>query len=450
MPEQPAASTRDQTQTSVVLLGADGVWALTAPFGAPAAAVPTALFQCPHAYAAIDVDFFAPLPLVIDANADGLDDFFLPGLQTHCLALQQSDGTFTLQSLQQRLPVTLLMPPFERAQLSFELPPLPLVVDLNGDGRTDLLQGSNAAVGYFLQQSDGSFHRVAQPLPLPVTLAGSERQIRQFKQLSRYQFERFEDINRDGVPDLLLKHQQYGEDLQDSVARLKIWYGAFAGVDATVVPAEASKNGDGGRADTTSVQAGRTQTSQVAQTSAALQLSFSGTPAVLDLPGELVSLQFADFNGDRRLDASLLSAELGAGSLMSALIGKGVALDIRLYPQQADGRFAKRAVASYETTYTLDVANTNIGVVFSTAHFNADNAADLLFLNDHQQLQLMQGSGNSRLSSKPQRLQAELPDRLQWISVLDIEQDGIAELLLRHLQPNGQLALQLVRLVSAD
>lgn len=163
-----------------------------------------------------------------------------------------------------------------------------------------------------------------------------------------------------------------------------------------------------------------------------------------------MSLQFADFNGDRRLDASLLSAELGAGSLMSALMGNGVALDIRLYPQQADGRFAKRAVASYETTYTLDVANTNIGVVFSTAHFNADNAADLLFLNDHQQLQLMQGSGNSRLSSKPQRLQAELPDRLQWISVLDIEQDGIAELLLRHLQPNGQLALQLVRLVSAD
>lgn len=441
-----------QTQSTLVLLAADGVWALTAPLAAPelpGAAGLTALFQCPHVYAAIDADYFAPLPLVIDANADGLDDFFLPGGQAHCLALQQSDGTFVLQSLQQQVAVTLLTPPFERAQLSFELPAPPVVVDLNGDGRTDLLLGNSAAVGYFLQQSDGRFHPVAQPLPLPVPLAGSERQVRQFKQLSRYQFERFADINQDGVPDLLLRQKQYGQDLADSVAYLKIWYGALAG---GVLPQTAATDAQVAGNVAGNVTVTGNVTENVAGSAAtkpqALQLSFAGAPAPLNLPGELVSLQFADFNGDHRLDASLLSAELGASSLMSALMGHGVALDIRLYPQQANGQFGDKAVASHETRYTVDVGNANFGVLFHVGHFNADAAADLLFINNKQQLQLVPGSGRGWLNSKPLRLPTELPSRLQWISVLDIEQDGIAELLLRHPAPNGQLALQVVRFTA--
>jgi hypothetical protein len=398
-----------RTRPAVVLLGAEGMFRLAPSAGGKDAALQP-LFQCPHSFVAVDADHFALLPVTLDVNADGLSDFLLPGFTQQCLAVQQADGRFVTQLLQLQLPVELHMPPFERATLQLELPADWQLFDINADQRLDILLGTSQRAGYFLQQADGRFATQLQPLPLPVRLAGSERQVKQFKQLTRFQFLRFEDLNQDGLPDVLLLQKQYGNDISDSQPALRVLYGAMN----------------------------------------AQQFGFAPKQGLLPLPGEMLAVEFADFNGDRRAEASLLSAELSAGSLMSVLTGSGVALDIQVFAQLADGQFASEAVLEQQSRYTLDVGTMNHGVLFSAGHFTADVYADLLFINQKQQLQLLPGSAGGWLNRKPQRLDMPLPAEQKLISVLDTNLDGISELLLRERRTDGSMALRIVSFAVAE
>ncbi len=404
------ASQQGPATPAVVLVGAEGMFRLDPPAGAAAGQHATLqpLFLCPHAFIAVDADNFALLPVTTDVNADGLSDFLLPGFTHQCLAIQQPDGRFVTQQLSLQLPVELHMPPFERATLQLELPADWQLFDLNADNRLDLLLGTSQRAGYFLQQADGRFATEFQPLPLPVQLAGSERQVKHFKQLNRVQFLRFEDLNQDGVPDVLLQQKQYGQDVADSQPALRVLYGKHTN----------------------------------------RQFGFVAAEGLLALPGEMVGLEFADFNGDQRADASLLSAELSAGSLMSVLTGRGVALDLQVFPQLSDGQFATDPILERQSRYTLNIGTLNYGVLFSAGHFTADAEADLLFINQKQQLQLLPGSRKGWFQRKPLQLNTPLPSELKLISVLDVEQDGIAELLLRDRRPDGRVDLRIVSFVA--
>ncbi len=386
-------------QQEVVLLGKDGLYRLNA-------GQPQLLLPCQHIYQHIDENSFKLLPLVFDWNADGLSDFLLPGLSQHCLAIQQSNGQFIASALHYSLPFQITPQEFDQRQLQFDLPIDIRHFDVNGDQRADIVLAGSHGIVYFQQQADGHYHSTATALTLPVPLLASEKRLTQANPQTRYQFHRFEDLNNDGLPDVLVRQKQSGKDQADTQHGIRVFYG----------------------------QRGEQQ-----------QYGFASTQGFIAYPAELVDIGFADFNGDKLQDAYVLGGELGAGSVMSVMLGGGVEMEIMIYPQQQAGTFAKKPVVRYQTEFTVDIHNISYGVLVDAGHFTADSYADLLYVNQKNQLQLRLGTADGWLTTTLKQPDRRLPADPQLLTVLDSDLDGINELLIRRPLATGGYELELVR-----
>lgn len=393
---QSAAETRSQ----LVLLGRDGLYQFQD-------GNVTKLIECNHVYARIDPNNFNVLPVVFDVNEDGLSDFLIPGFLQHCLAVQQKDGSFSNQILDFALDMHIQPQEFDSTELKFALPADIKIFDVNGDQRSDIVIAGKTKVDTFLQKNDGSYHSKSAPLLFPLML--SEQRGTQLTASTTYQFHRFEDLNLDGLPDVLLFEKQYGKTTTESSNGIRVLYGKRDKEQA---------------------------------------LGFSATQGFIKKPGEMVTLLFADFNGDKLRDATLLSGELGAGSFMSVVMGGGVDMDISIYPQQASGLYADKPVVKRETEFKLDIHNLNYGVFISAGNFNGDSFDDLLYVNDKNKLELVPGSNKGWLKGRSIKVAADLPADPDLLNVLDLNQDGILELLIRTPQSKGGYDLRVVSFLS--
>ena len=393
---QPAAEPRSQ----LVLLGRDGLYQFED-------GSITKLIECNHVYARIDSNNFSVLPVVFDVNEDGLSDFLIPGFLQHCLAVQQTDGSFHNQTLDFALDMQIQPQEFDSTELKFALPADIKIFDVNGDKHSDIVIAGKTRIDTFLQKSDGSYHSKSTPLLLPLTL--SEQRGTQLTASITYQFHRFEDLNLDGLPDLLLFEKQYGKTTTESSNGIRVLY---------------------------------------AKRDKEQALGFSATQGFIKKPGEMVTILFADFNGDKLRDATLLSGELGAGSFMSVVMGGGVDMDISIYPQQASGLYADKPVVKRETEFKLDIHNLNYGVFISAGNFNGDSFDDLLYVNHKNKLELVSGSSKGWLKGKSIKVAADLPADPNLLNVLDLNQDGILELLIRTPQPKGGHDFRVVSFLS--
>jgi hypothetical protein len=266
--------------------------------------------------------------------------------------------------------------------------------DTDGDGRRDLSYYRDESVGVFRQEPSGLFKATDS---MDLTTHKSKRRDRFFK------FEippKVADVNGDGLLDIALVYPSKG--------RLQIYYG----------------------------QAGRRDFSEPDQ-----------TMNVTD--GWSTGIYLEDLDGDGKLDLVMgVVRKLGITDGIQVFLSGKVDLELHVFPMQASGRFTKDPVREIKFTipYSFQVTRTSasLDLVFRPnfkGDFNRDGLRDLLVAVDGRTMAIYPGVRGSAFRDKPEgKIEMNPPagTSLTEPFVTDFNQDGVSDLVLRHVAGDGK------------
>ena len=351
------------------------------------------------------------------------------------------------------------------------VPDILRVVDLDGDGKRDVLFPAPDGVAIYLGDGAGLAARPAARVRLP----DDEPSDSDGRLLRHYALPEVRDLAGDGRPELLVQHPRRGWN------ELKIWRGLGGGRFAAPVeplparPAEAQaanpsvvfvgdldgdhrgelllqqsfepKDDAGMREELhhakeppfdyralaldSDFAAGR----EKVKTFRAVGYAFEGGGDVR-LPGGL-----RDLNGDGRLDLVALTLDFSILQAVRVLATKriGIGLDFHIDCQQADGSF--RAVTGLDLSgkFTLDLNDLRIGNLAQFAgDFDGDGMIDFLQVGRGKKAAIHRGRRDCSYPARPDAevLLREEPADLGLLRVEDYDGDGKSDLLL--IQPVEQ------------
>ncbi|MBT1062335.1 hypothetical protein KJY73_02065 [Bowmanella sp. Y26] len=343
--------------------------------------------QRPAGFAAMQhIDF------VFDLNHDGLSDLLLPDAAGIKLAIQQPDGSFTLQSLALPRHRGFTAVSFESPTVTLSLPHLFRQIDINGDGLAELLFAYADKVWALSATVTGANNQAGFVLSLLAELSdyvsGPENQTRLVDLM---------DVSGDGIPDLVLFQSKAGKDKGQ---RLRVYPGR-----------------------------------QQAEGQLAFSRQASGT---IEIKGELLDIGFTDFSGDGKADVYTLGTELGMGSLLSVMTGAGLTMQIHIYIQNEEGQFRHASQATQATEFALNMQGMQFGTWFMAASFIQASRQDLLYLADSQTLKFSAGHSRTGLAGKGKTLAKAGHGQPNWFVTLDTDNNGIWELFIKDFA-KGQL-----------
>ncbi|KZN56477.1 hypothetical protein N474_12070 [Pseudoalteromonas luteoviolacea CPMOR-2] len=325
----------------------------------------------------------------LDANGDGLTDFYLPGIEVQTIYIQQKSGEFTSTTL----PLSAKTVTQEKEQnlvISHTLPRFPILADINGDGIDDLMFYDQKAVQYFLATNQGPNKKLK-------TLISIDDK-------SKQQIEKLRDFNNDGFPDIhIVESLSEGADEDSNLDSESIHRVFFS---------EQTSNG----------------------------LVFKGNPDITLTLEETSSIaDISDFDGDGLNDLAIISFDIGFMDIISiasaAMENKEVMLDstISIYKGKTNNQFSKKAASkkSFELAMNMNESNsgTGKGVIFKD--FNGDGLTDLLIRTDTNELKLYFGDEKRALSRRAKRIKRSLPKSSGDIYSHDLNQDNKEEIVLK-------------------
>lgn len=396
---QSTALTQATPKEHIVLFGTQGIY-LIKEDGA------TLLIQQTSLFRVIDNKNFNHLPLVYDVNGDGLSDFILPDFHQYWIFVQNQQGEFIQSELAYSPTVNFQSSKFDDTSVQFVLPKQIQLLDVNDDGDLDIVFASKHTLQYFLQYKNGSFDKQPKKMVLPIELSAPESTVESYSNTTRYAFNRFDDINADGLQDIVIEKKIYEKDISDGEQQILVLFGQY----------KAHK-----------------------------QLSFElGNSTSITHKGELIEYGFADFNGDTLKDLYLLGADLDASSVVSALWGGSFTVDINIYKLDHKKGFSKKPDVSKETEFIIDMDQIVFGAMVHIADIDGDTRSDLLLQSDDNELAIYSGNSKKVLTKRSQKISIDLPTDPNLINIVKLKQDAQHKVLIRQTLKNSQIKFTLV------
>ncbi|MDK1286078.1 FG-GAP repeat domain-containing protein [Pseudoalteromonas umbrosa] len=325
----------------------------------------------------------------LDANGDGLTDFYLPGIEKQHVYIQQKSGKFSKASLPLRAK-TVTHTTEKNLTISHTLPQFPILADVNGDGIDDLMFYEQKMIQYFTSTDHG-------PSVKPQILVT-------FEQSSKQRIEKLSDFNNDGYPDIhtiesLSEDTSKEKDL-DSESIHRVFF------------SQQTSNG------------------LVFKDSPDIELTLEETSGIANI---------SDFDGDGLDDLAVISFDIGFMDILSiasaAMDNKEVMLDssISIFTGKSDNQFSKKAAAkkSFEIAMNMNESSSGAGKGIIFKDFNGDGLTDLLVRADTNELKVYFGDAKRGLSRRAKRIKRALPASSTDIYSHDINLDGREEIVLK-------------------
>ncbi len=361
-------------------------------------------------YGAAIKDSVPHLDFFTDINGDSHDDLVLPGFNGFQIHTQRPDGTFTAA-------VNLSAPPIVEVSLNdypWYQPRQKHLGDMTLDGKVDISVLMDNELHVFPQLDNGQFAatplRISTGVPLEFggmdELSVAMRDIDQSDNLSRA-LVKLKDLNGDDLTDMMVISVR-----SQGVFRKQTSYQIYQGIDY-----------DGA-------------------------LGFSKEPVTtIESSGYQFELESIDLNNDDQIDMAISAVDIGLGKVLGALLTGSVKIDLNFY-QMKTGGYPRKPDLKREVTATFDLSSGEFfypSVLLTDA--SGDGLEDLLVQAGSDQLELYLGSGDDKLFARsPIVFDVAMPTDPDYVSVVDLNLDGKADIIMRHEPTSG--AKKLVVMVS--
>jgi hypothetical protein len=352
------------------------------------------------------------------------------------------------------------------------LPELSLVRELDGDGTPDLALPAREGPALYLGTGRGLRPEPASRLELP----GDRRRARRGA-LRLYPFPTAQDMNGDGLPDLLVREP--GASPPRYHLLLGTGGGRFAEPVALEVPRpdpvkvsrkkredtfypEVAFLGDvrgDGRAEAISsiqVDTGKSEMKQAKrprflfrfhelgedlalESEPYYELEVEGYGSDEEFEGSFIS-GFRDLDADGRLDLVSITLRFSIFQVLRVLTTKSVSvgLDFHVYAQQEDGSFREVPDLDLSEKLKLDLNDLSLGRLAQfRGDFDGDGLVDFVHLGRGEKVTVHRGQPGCRYPKKPDLtliLQAPVEDLAQ-VRVLDLDGDGADDLVVARPRP---------------
>jgi hypothetical protein len=326
-----------------------------------------------------------------DVNGSGLSDFLIPDFRVYHLLIQQEDGTFDSF----RLNIDAQVRSWDvHAQYT---PRQPHLMDMNLNGRTDVVFVRDGKLLVFFQREDGGFAEQPEAVDPGVNISPDhEANIRagdgrDFKGLRVYRVHDFLDLDGDGLMDLVIREESFESAVEQNYT-YRIHYGR-AGESGLEFPADPDT-----RIATSGIQ---------------------------------FEPVFEDINGNGRKDFYAPSAQFGVGAIVRALLRGSARLDIEFYLMDESRNFPAEPSYRHRASANISIGSARIDLpLVKTACFGVSGHKSLLVGEGRNQLAVYAPAADGLFERHPTRFAMTLPRDGSRARVLDLNHGPAEELVL--------------------
>lgn len=322
----------------------------------------------------------------------GLSDFLIPDFEHTHLYRQQQDGSF----LHFILPVTARVQTWNNNRADYTAK-RPYVFDVNQDGLPDLVFVQKGRFEVFLQAVDGSFSTEALSSDWPIVLSTEQEADqrsdagRNYSGQSIRMLETIEDLDGDGLPDIVVNVQDIADAL-DRSSRFEVYFGK----------------------------------------STATGLSFNSKPdtqIVLDsVPTDVV---IDDFNGDGRKDFYIPTTKIGVGTIVRVLLRGSANLDVDFYLLSEQRSYSAKADFRQQAKIDVSISNLRFDMpLFELIDLTGDGRKSLVLGESGRELRFYEPDARRLFSRSSQRVELSLPRDASRVRVFDLNNDGKEDVVL--------------------
>lgn len=340
-----------------------------------------------------------------DLNKDGLTDFILADFNQSHVYIQNQDGLFSHYPLALKPHTELFRQSRTFTQQNHKL------LDINDDGLVDICYQKEDNLLAHLQTPEGGFAHTAQTISLNAdivsekTLDAKKREKEGKTKLKYAKFVELTDINNDNITDLVTKRTQR-EGIFKNEGQLEIRYGkmkksllSFTKQPNTSIPYDGQL------------------------------MAFGKT---------LNNYQFLDLNADGYKDIFFPRKDFGFGDIISGLISRSTDVDIEFFLMNKTQQFNEEPAQEKEVELAFDLDSESASIpLFSLNDFNGDGLNDLLIQTDEKRTRLYLGNIKGPFSKRGKKYKMPLPRNGNLIEVIDINHDGLADIVFRYDHTDG-------------
>ncbi|MDJ0812420.1 MAG: VCBS repeat-containing protein [Woeseiaceae bacterium] len=353
-----------------------------------------------------------PIDFIQDVNGDARDDIVVPDTAGYRVRLQRADGTLGDEVVLEDSSAMSVAD----GRVSFESRPL-VSGNMTDDELVDLAvwRGDTLLV---YEQLDGDRYS-GQPLPVPLELGlQSEAEMQNRTQglgavdqegLVDTRILRIEDLNGDSRPDILT----------ESLLNLGVF----------------DKEND------FRLHLGRRDGAVIGY--------FETEDALLASSGLQYGLVTTDLDGDGRKDLFVRKVRMSFGRVIRALLAGNVPLQVHFYRMTDDDTYPEEANYITKTNVRFSMSSGQVDVpAIRVADFDGDGLEDLLMQTDPDRLEYRRGVRNDELFDDDGiEMTIALPRNGELVSVENLDDDGLADLVLRYNESDGDGPSKTIRLL---
>ncbi|QDP01918.1 FG-GAP repeat domain-containing protein [Thalassotalea sp. PS06] len=309
------------------------------------------------------------------------------------------DGKAQVSYVNQQIPVTPIVEVFE-SSVSYTQRKW-FLTDMNQDGKVDInwVNDGDLLVHYAKDNAEFSLEPTVVSINSQISgqnwwdTRNADGSNLDQSNLDHKNLERMEDINGDGITDLIVRHS--------------------------------TSSGVLDRSNDYQVYLGQVKNNQVV---------YSEQPnTVLASDGTVGDIEFVDLNRDARQEVLMSSFDISVSQIIGALLSGSVDQDVLIYVQDSQSGLFKQSISKeVELTFSLSTGKSGAPVV-KLADLNGDGYKELILSADEDKLKIYAGvNGDQYIASKAQKFSLPLPKNGVLLSSDDLNLDGKEELLVRY------------------
>ncbi len=340
--------------------------------------------------------FVAKKELVKDINGDGLDDIIISDFSNIHLFLQRQDGEFDPISLPIKASIDMT---FERVSFSeariFN-------VDCNFDQLIDIVVVEQNQLQVYQQSKDGHFSPINNRILLPMEISalpwwsvkGADGESADQSDLEHRMLENIEDINGDGIIDIMVRHTK-SSGVLDRQNQYEIHYGSNQN-DVLVFDQQAN--------------------------------------TLISADGTLSGLELLDINADGRKEILVSSFDIGVSQIIGALLSGSIDQDVYVFSLDEEDKYNKKPLFSEEVDLNFSLSSGSTGQpVILMADLNGDGFKELVLSAGKKRLAIYKGENDPHLfETRYKRHKLTLPQDGSMLTVVDLNNDNQQEIIVRY------------------